>query len=60
MKIKKPDIYTIIGIIYIVFMILICIIAILAVIFIIAGAFKILTSDLPFWVKWVLLIRGGK
>ena len=48
MKIKKPDIYTIIGIIYIVFMILVCIIAILAVIFSIAGAFKILTSDLPF------------
>ena len=60
MKIKKPDIYTIIGIIYIVFMILLCIIAILAVIFSIAGAFKILTSDLLFWMKWALLTHGGK
>lgn len=56
MKIKKPDQNNIVIFIYIVFVILIVLIMIGSII----GVFKILTSDLPFWMKWVLLTRGGK
>lgn len=56
MKIKKPDQNDIVIFMYIVFVIL----TVLIMIFSIIGAFKILTSDLPFWMKWFLLTHGGK
>lgn len=56
MKIRKPDENDIVVFMYIAFVILI----VLVMIFSIVGAFKILTSDLPFWMKWFLLTHGGK
>lgn len=53
MKIKKPDHNDIVIFIYIVFVILMA----LVIIWSITGAFKILTSDLPFWMKWALLTK---
>lgn len=53
MKIKKPDENDIVIFMYIVFVILV----VLVIIWSIAGTFKILTSDLPFWMKWVLLTK---
>lgn len=55
MKIKKPDQNDIVIFMYIVFVIL----TVLIIIFSIIGAFKILTLDLPFWMKWALLTHGG-
>ena len=57
MKIRKPDKNTIIIYMYIVFVILITVLGLLAMIWSIAGVFKILTSDLPFWMKWALLTK---
>lgn len=51
MKIRKPDENDIVIFIYIVYVILIVLIIIWSMI----GVFKILTSDLPFWMKWALL-----
>ena len=51
MKIKKPDQNDIVIFMYIAFVILM----VLVIIWSITGAFKILTSDLPFWMKWFLL-----
>lgn len=59
MKIRKPDENDIVIFIYIAFVILITVLGLLAMIWSIVGAFKILTSDLPFWMKWALLTRGG-
>ena len=59
MKIRKPDQNDIVIFMYITFIILVVILGLLAIIFSIAGAFKILTSDLPFWMKWALLTHGG-
>lgn len=56
MKIRKPDENDIVIFMYIVFVILI----VLVIIWSIIGTFKILTSDLPFWMKWALLTHGGK
>lgn len=56
MKIRKPDENDIVIFIYIVYVILIVLIIIWGMI----GVFKILTSDLPFWMKWALLTHGGK
>jgi len=53
MKIKKPNQNDIMIFMYIVFVILIVLIIIWSII----GAFKILTSDLPFWMKWTLLTK---
>lgn len=53
MKIRKPDQNDIVIFIYIVFVLLI----VLGIIWSIIGAFKILTSDLPFWMKWFLLTK---
>lgn len=56
MKIRKPNENDIVIFIYIVYVILIVLIIIWSMI----GVFKILTSDLPFWMKWALLTHGGK
>lgn len=53
MKIKKPDENDIVIFIYIAFVILM----VLVIIWNIAGTFKILISDLPFWMKWALLTK---
>ena len=50
-KIKEKIIDFIVVIIYLSPLIL----ALILIIFGIYGMFKILTSDLPFWIKWALL-----
>lgn len=60
MKIRKPNNNDIVIFMYITFVILMVIIGLLVTIFNITGAFKIFTSDLPFWMKWALLTHGGK
>ena len=57
MKIRKPNQNDIVIFMYIVFVILITVLGLLAMIWSIAGVFKILTSDLPFWMKWALLTK---
>lgn len=57
MKINKEEI---IDFIVTIICLLPIILGLLLLIFGIYDMFKILTSDLPFWMKWVLLTRGGK
>lgn len=54
-KIKEKITNFIVEIIYLSPLIL----ALILIIFSIYGMFKILTSDLPFWMKWALLTHGG-
>ena len=57
MKINKEKIIECIAmIIYLLPVIL----APIALILTIYGVFSILSSDLPFWMKWALLTHGGK
>lgn len=57
MKINKEKI---IDFIVTIICLLPIILGLLLLIFGIYGMFKILTSDLPFWMKWALLTHGGK
>ncbi len=56
---KKPDWNTIISYGYLIFILLLGLIGIVFVVGEIVFTFKTLTSsEIPFWLKWVLITRG--
>lgn len=56
---KKPDWNTVVAWGYVIVILLVCLLGIVFVVGEIVFTFKTLTSsEIPFWLKWVLITRG--